>query len=586
VSIPSRISASVSAILLAVSASLLANESFIPVAERFHVEGREAGVDFQLAAGEPLFLEFELVLSAPGDARPAVVIGLNGTSVSEVRPVALHRTEFGKVELPPSAVREGPNRLDFTIRGAPESTFDISARVNNYYGIAPDFPRVFVVGDSAVTYRFAQQSLVGWMLRFAVFLPGAWLVVWVLDRMSRGTASGWHVGRWSPLLGLLAVLGYSLATPLHIWLSLEALAVLIAVPWVFGEAVLWMAAHRATVGRVAAVTAVTLVLLETSLRVVNTFSPIFIFYSDSFGRYRGQPGAPHFDARLNSRGFNDVEREVTRPVHVRHRVVAIGDSFAFGVVPRADNYLSLLERALTPDGSVEVINMGVAGTEPRDYLAILVEEGLAFRPDLVVVGFYVGNDFEARARKPYEHSYVATLGHFLWTLGRAGRSVVVSADATSGAYDDGAPSLDEEAFRRILMDRAVIYMGEDAALAGPAARAASYLREMRDLSAGAGADLLVVLLPDEVQVDEALQRDVARAWGVSRESIDLTRPTRVITEALSREGIRVLDLLPAFAGEGARARLYKPRDTHWNIEGNRLAATTMTPTVREMLRRR
>ncbi len=584
-SIPLRVSASASAILLAVSASLLTNESFIPVVERFHVEGREAGVDFRLAAREPLFLEFELVLGAPGDARPAVAISLNGTSVSEVRPVALHRTERGKVELPASAVREGPNRLAFIIRGTTESTFDINGRVNNYYGIAPDFPRVFVVGDSAVTHRAAERSLVGRVLRFAVFLLGAWLVVRVLDRMSCETASGWHVGRWSALVGLLAVLIYSLATPLHIWLSLEALAVLIAVPWVIGEAVLWMGVHQATVGRVAAVTAVTLVLLEVSLRVVNTLSPIFIFYSDSFGRYRGQPGAPHFDARLNSRGFNDVEREVTRPVHVRHRLVAIGDSFAFGVVPRADNYLSLLERALAPDGAVEVINMGVAGTEPRDYLAILVEEGLAFGPDLVMVGFYIGNDFEARARKPYEYSYVATLGNFLWTLGRAGRSVVVSADATSGDYDDGAPSLDEEAFRRILMDRAAIYMGEDAALTGPAARAASYLREMRDLSASAGADFLVVLLPDEVQVDEALRRDVARAWGVSRESIDPTRPTRVITEALSREGIRTLDLLPAFAREGARARLYKPRDTHWNVAGNRLAATTMTPQVRELLTR-
>lgn len=569
--------------LLAVSASLLANESFIPVAERFHVEGREAGVDFTLVAREPLFLEFELILSAPGDERPTVTIGLNGTFVSEVRPVALHRTVPGKVELPVSAVRDGANRLAFDIRGGTESTFDINARVNNYYGIAPDFPRVFVVGDSAVTHRFAQRPLVAWALRFALFLLGAWSVVWVLERMSRGTASGWHVGRWSPSVALLAVLAYSMASPLHIWLSPEALAVLIVVPWLAGEAVLWMGTHRAAVGRVAAVTTVTLVLLEVSLRLVNAFSPIFIFYSDSFGRYRGQPGAPHFDARLNSRGFNDVEREVSRAARVRHRVVAIGDSFAFGVVPRANNYLALLERALATDGSVEVINMGVAGTEPRDYLAILVEEGLAFHPDLVVVGFYIGNDFEARARKPYEHSYVATLGHFLWTLGRAGRSVVVNRDATAGAYDDGAPSLEEEAFRRILMDRAAIYMGEDAALTGPAARAAGYLREMRDLSAGAGAEFLVVLLPDEVQVDVALQQDVARAWGVSRESIDLTRPTRVIAEALSREGIRVLDLLPAFAREAARTRLYKPRDTHWNIEGNRLAATTMAPAVRELL---
>lgn len=130
-----------------------------------------------------------------------------------------------------------------------------------------------------------------------------------------------------------------------------------------------------------------------------------------------------------------------------------------------------------------------------------------------------------------------------------------------------------------------MYVGGEAALSGAAGRAAGYLREMRDLATGAGAGFLVVLLPDETQVDDALQRDVARAWGVAREAIDFDRPTRAITEALGREGIQTLDLLPPFRREGARTRLYKPRDTHWNVEGNRLAAETMTPVIREMLGR-
>lgn len=585
-SLPSRVSASLPVILVAFSAFLLTNESFHPVAERIHVEGREADVDFALPAREPLFLEFELILSAPGERRATVAIDVNGASVSEVRPAAFHRTEFGKVEIPVAAVREGVNHLVFAVRGAADASFDINARVNNYYGIAPDFPRVFVVGDAAVWHRFGQRSAAAWGLRLAVFLLGAWLVVEGLGRVSRRTAAGRRPGRWTPSLALLAVFAYSLATPLHVWLSLEALAVLIVVPWGLGEGIQWMGAHRGIVWRIGATTAVTLLLLEVSLRVVNAVSPIFIFYTDSFGRYRGQPGAPHFDAVLNSRGFNDVERATARPAHVRHRVVAIGDSFAFGVVPRADNYLARLERALAADGSVEVINMGVAGTEPRDYLAILAEEGLAYGPDLVLVGFYIGNDFEARARKPYEHSFVATLGNFLWTLGRSGRRVVINGEPTSGAYDDDAPGMEEEAFRRIVMGRASIYVGDGTALGGAAARAAGYVREMRDLATAAGAGFLVVLLPDETQVDEALQRDVARAWGMRREEIDFERPTRVITEALAREGIPTLDLLPAFRREGARQRLYKPQDTHWNVEGNRLAATTMAPVIRELLGRR
>ena len=129
-------------------------------------------------------------------------------------------------------------------------------------------------------------------------------------------------------------------------------------------------------------------LLEGALRAANAVSPSFIFYSDSFGRYRGKPGSPHHGTVLNSRGFNDVERSVSRPPHVRTRIVALGDSFAFGVVPYADNYLTLTERGLASDGSVEVINMGVSATDPRDYRAILVDEGLAYRPDLNARGCY------------------------------------------------------------------------------------------------------------------------------------------------------------------------------------------------------
>jgi cell volume regulation protein A len=58
---------------------------------------------------------------------------------------------------------------------------------------------------------------------------------------------------------------------------------------------------------------------------------------------------------------------------------------------------------------------------------------------------------------------------------------------------------------------------------------------------------------------------------------------RAIAAALSAQGVEVLDLLPAFAEAGQQTRLYKPRDTHWNLAGNRLAATVIAPAVRARL---
>jgi lysophospholipase L1-like esterase len=564
---------------------VLTNPSFHPFAARFHLEGRSGAGAFELPTAEPLVLEYEIAVRAPDGDRPTVHIGLNGVPVVSVGGEALYRTAFDRRPLPLEAIRGGRSELTVEIEGLPGASFDINARVHNYTGIAPDFPRAAVVPDEALEWFLASQSTTRRVVRFAAIYLGALLLYAGLAWLGgpRATAVR-HALVWSPAAMLTLPLAYSLATPVHLWLSAGALAVLVIGSWLFAAGGYWVAAHRQLALRLAVSTALTLGLLEAALRVVNAVSPMFIFYSDSFGRYRGQPGAPHYDTRLNSRGFNDRERSVTRPPGVERRVVAIGDSFAFGTVPYSDNYLTLAERALERDARVEVVNMGVAGTEPRDYLAILVEEALAYRPDLVMVGFYTGNDFEARERKTYEHSYVATLGNFLWHLGRAGRTVVVTDGGDGNStYDDEAPSLSLDRFLQIQVERSQIYTGSDAWLNEAAARAVSYLTEIRDVAGRSGAGFLVVLIPDEVQVDAELQDQLAVLLDRTRGSIDFARPTTTIVRALAQRDIKVLDLLPLFVEQGRHTRLYKPLDTHWNRAGNRLAADAVARELREAL---
>ena len=139
------------------------------------------------------------------------------------------------------------------------------------------------------------------------------------------------------------------------------------------------------VNAAAAPVVVTLVVLEGALRSYNAIWPTYVFYSDSSDRFRGKPGDRHYDEVFNSKGFNDVEHSVRRPPDVAYRIVALGDSFAVGVVPQRDNFLSRLGALLSARATVEVVNMGVSGTQPRDYLSILATEGLAYRPDLVLV---------------------------------------------------------------------------------------------------------------------------------------------------------------------------------------------------------
>jgi hypothetical protein len=78
-----------------------------------------------------------------------------------------------------------------------------------------------------------------------------------------------------------------------------------------------------------------------------------------------------------------------------YRVVGVGDSLMFGWgVPQGGDYLSLLEERLRrdrPEHGWDVVNMAVPGYNTAMEAAALEARGLAFQPDLVLVG-YCGND--------------------------------------------------------------------------------------------------------------------------------------------------------------------------------------------------
>ncbi len=573
----------VCAAALAVPAYALTHEGFRPIEQRAHLEGSEATWAFDLKSPESLFLEFEFTVRAPDEGTAGIVVSVNGTEVAAIQARQLYVTQRAMPLVPLHAVRKGANRLQVKAVGPASATFEMNLRLHNYYGINPRFPRAFVVSDEAVSLFFRHLSIGRRVLRFGAFYLLGLLVAWGITRAFRRTSgAGAYVLALAPSVLLWCTLLYGFATPLHIWLSPGALLVLGLVPCLLVASAWWISTHRVVVARIAATTMMTLAMLEIALRLVNYFSPTAIFYTDSYGRFRGQPGAPLFDSRLNSLGFNDVDYELLKPPGV-YRVAAIGDSVAFGVVPYRANYLTLIEAELASERRVELINLGVPGTEPKDYLTILVEEGLAFTPDLVLVGFFIGNDFESAAKKPREHSYVATFFYFLWRAWGAGMPGVVRTGSLASRYDDDEPSLASDRFLEIEVGRAKIYSKDESGLRGPIARAVGYLRDMRDISHRAGANMLVVLIPDEVQVDQELQGQVVRAHGSTSEEFDFQLPNRLLATELSKEGVPSLDLLPVFEQEGRHIRLYKPRDTHWNLAGNRLAASTIADFLRKQV---
>src|SRR5262245_21786171 len=130
----------------------------------------------------------------------------------------------------------------------------------------------------------------------------------------------------------------------------------------------------------------------------------FVAWSDlGYRAARGRPNddrrltRPEFDVRVvtNALGFREPRLPAPKPAGVA-RVVALGDSFTQGYgVDAAQSYPRLLEARLTAarGHEVGVINLGVPGTSPRDYVGHLADPGLAYAPDLVLIGV-MSNDVQ------------------------------------------------------------------------------------------------------------------------------------------------------------------------------------------------
>ena len=266
------------------------------------------------------------------------------------------------------------------------------------------------------------------------------------------------------------------------------------------------------------------------------------------------------------------------------RVLGLADSF--GLAGAHHNYHYLLERHARDAGlKLEVVNLSVAAYELTDELALLRRFAARFTPDLVLHGFFVGNDFTVpegsfvsfRNVPLRAHGGVAALRphHFLasqW-LARTFRSL----GATRRRADESEGTFSEAEFLRIERERlAVCRRGAERGWA----RIEALLDGIRTHSESLGARYAMVVHPDQFQVEQPLRQALSP---VDWERHDLEAPQRFLTGYCERHGLACVDLLPAMRERGAGGGLYLPRDTHYNAAGNQLAAARIFGHLRDVL---
>jgi hypothetical protein len=137
---------------------------------------------------------------------------------------------------------------------------------------------------------------------------------------------------------------------------------------------------------------IVLVLLEVALRVAGAGEPAPTGYAPVDTRRRAM-------RPRNARGYRDLERATAKAAGLR-RVVALGDSFAWGAsVEFEDAYPQRLERGLTRRRREpwEVVSLALPGMNTVDQASQLAQEGFAYSPDVVVLGYVMNDSEDAQA---------------------------------------------------------------------------------------------------------------------------------------------------------------------------------------------
>ena len=328
---------------------------------------------------------------------------------------------------------------------------------------------------------------------------------------------------------------------------------------------------------------------------------------------------PHrnwFNYWSNALGLNDEEFEVPKPAG-RFRILALGDSFTFGLVPYPHGVMTLLEarlRAACPGRQLDLLNFGIGGAGVGDYRAIVTLGLTTYDPDLVLVNFYAGNDAPDLYREVHERSRGPTLGASrLWTLGRKALRLwrgVHDLDAVQappagpappghtprgGAPVDPRRHVSSEippsrarSSRRPCSPRSRPRScgGSTApriprSWSAPGSPCSPTWRRSARRSSGRAAAWRWPSTPrrsrsipeQRAALVETLRRR-PRYAALSADALDPALPNRQLAAYCQRAALRCVDLTPVFV-EASRASaepLYKQRDAHWTIRGNQVAA--------------
>ncbi len=333
----------------------------------------------------------------------------------------------------------------------------------------------------------------------------------------------------------------------------------------------------------------------TSIATFQTYHPVYGFFHRAGAA--GWIETPEFTTYVsfNSRGLREREIAPDKPAGT-YRVLVLGDSFVEGAqVPAEDTLTRRLEEILSDQMSgrpVQVINAGNAGFGTAQELLFLEHDGVTYAPDLVVLVYFIDNDLPDNGyRVARDRKLDTTRRPFFVPDGQGGITLRPGA----------APPPDQFAGVRQLLRRTVSYNLIENFLLWHEAReqeqaqigknrptyltnppdeweeawwvTEQLLGRVQQRSSEMGAEFVVVAAPSYFQVNADAWRWLVGGDTRERNRYEVDVPNRRLAQIAERQGLRLLDLLPATQPvQDSGGALYFPADGHWTSAGHAFAA--------------
>jgi lysophospholipase L1-like esterase len=338
-------------------------------------------------------------------------------------------------------------------------------------------------------------------------------------------------------------------------------------------------------------------LLSVELQQVIETDPSNFGVAHPYIGYLHTPNETYVETREDFRAVIQTDGYGFRnswPWPEKAEIVAVGDSVVFGYgVDVNQAWPTILAKNLPGN---RLINLGLVGSGPQQYLRVYETFGIRLHPKLLLVGFLVRNDFWDDYMFDLWLKSGAQGNSKVWlTFGRPS-STRLSLDQpvgkllTSLLWRGHLLASKSRLYNLLLYVRKSLKSGPDVVKTFQAPDGTrleldlkAYINQTKDAQPGSrGFDLSLEALRRIHSIAKTNDTKVLVVFQPSKEEVYLpliggtdvdTDPGRPLREMLDKLGIPYLDLLPAFRARAAKGEvLFFQTDGHPNARGYALIA--------------